>query len=195
MRLQAHHVNNKMRPWAHFYMSSGSNVLARAYSREVDIAGMREELRKLREQGDLTLDQLAGASGLNRATIHAIENIKREPNLKPDLNTVERIVQAMGLTLSQFFARIEALQPQPSMRTTMPSLNHTLPPEQDGSTTHVRRPLNDIGALLARNTAALDELIEAVRGISGELRATREQAAGPGAHQPTRHARGGKVGR
>jgi transcriptional regulator with XRE-family HTH domain len=73
----------------------------------VDYMQMRKALRRERIAAGLTLDALAQRSGLNRATIHSIENVKREPTLRPELNTVDRLVNALGLTLASFFARLE----------------------------------------------------------------------------------------
>jgi len=65
----------------------------------VDFKLVREQLRRAREQSHLTLDELAEKSGHDRATIHSIENIKREPDLKPKLTTLEGVAAAMGLTM------------------------------------------------------------------------------------------------
>jgi transcriptional regulator with XRE-family HTH domain len=92
-------------------------VLQCAYGHIMDFGKLREALRSARERVaterdgrariGLTLDEAAAASGLNRATIHAIENIRREPQLKPELETIERLTSAYGLTLAAFFAQID----------------------------------------------------------------------------------------
>jgi transcriptional regulator with XRE-family HTH domain len=84
-----------------------------AYTRAVDFRVLREILRRARTRRGLTLDQAAAATGLNRATIHSIENVKREPTLKPELETIEQLVQAYGLTLSSFFTLIERARNPP----------------------------------------------------------------------------------
>lgn len=84
-----------------------SNPLERAYIHGVDWKALREALRLERERAQMTLDELAKTAKLNRATIHSIENVKREPDLKPELESVEKIVGAMGMTLSEFFLQIE----------------------------------------------------------------------------------------
>jgi transcriptional regulator with XRE-family HTH domain len=73
----------------------------------VDFHGLREALRRHRAARGFTLDAAADASGVNRHTIHRIENIKREPEMQPELDTIEKLVRAYGLTLSSFFAEIE----------------------------------------------------------------------------------------
>jgi len=85
----------------------GLNDLPDAYTRAVNIKGLREELRLMRKRFEWTLDQAAAASGLNRATIHSIENIKREPKLKPELESLESLVNAYGMTLSSFLVKFE----------------------------------------------------------------------------------------
>ncbi len=107
-----------MRLSAHFCMSMADSEFWCAHNAGVDFRLAREVLRRARAQAateregvprfGMTLDEAAEKSGLNRATIHSIENIKREPTLKPDLDTIERLVLAYGLTLSSFFARIES---------------------------------------------------------------------------------------
>lgn len=96
---------------------SGLGVVKCAYGHTMDFEKLREALRVARESVPterkgrtrlgLTLDEAAAASGLNRATIHAIENIRREPHLKPELETIERLTSAYGLTLAAFFAHID----------------------------------------------------------------------------------------
>jgi DNA-binding XRE family transcriptional regulator len=83
------------------------NDLRCAYNHAVDWLVLRERLRTARERAavqrngklvvGLTLDEAAKQSGLNRATIHSIENVKREPDLKPGLETIEQLGRAYGL--------------------------------------------------------------------------------------------------
>jgi transcriptional regulator with XRE-family HTH domain len=105
-----------MRPWAHFYMSLAVSELPGPYTRDVNWKYLREELRLAREHLRWSLDKAATETGLNRATIHSIENIKREPGLKPELETIESLVLGYGDVLSSFFARLEQLQNKPSSR-------------------------------------------------------------------------------
>jgi len=108
-----------MRLLAHFCMSVSHQGLACAYNHRVDYKRAREILRHARNRAanerdglphvGMTLDEAAAKSGLNRATIHSIENIKREPALKPDLESIERLARAYGLTLTALFARVEGV--------------------------------------------------------------------------------------
>lgn len=69
--------------------------------------GLRDErVRRKRSQG-LTLDRLQETSGVDRAAIHRIESVDKYPNYEPGMETVTRLVEGMGLTLSSFFAQIE----------------------------------------------------------------------------------------
>jgi transcriptional regulator with XRE-family HTH domain len=160
------------------------------YTVRVDPAEMRHALRAERLNRNWSLDDLAEKSGVNRSTIHDIET---NTGGKPQIGTIARLVEGMGLTLSQFFARIEGLQAH-DVSETLPTPAPN-PHGNHGSSNPVRRiSLDDTNAIIARNTAALDELIEAVRMVGGELRATREQNANARAPQPAKDARRRKVG-
>lgn len=88
-------------------MPNGINGLRCAYTPDVNWRLLREGLTRARNAKNLTLDGAAAEASLNRATIHSIENVKREPDLKPELETIERLVAAYGLTLAEFFASLE----------------------------------------------------------------------------------------
>lgn len=77
----------------------------------VDWKALREALARMRNQSGLTLDGLAEASGIDRTTIHRIENTKKRIKHNPDLETIERLVCGAGQTLSGFFRQIEPGQP------------------------------------------------------------------------------------
>lgn len=83
-------------------MSQAINELQVPILPPVDYKAIREQLRKAREQHvpTLSLDDVAASTGLNRATIHSIENVKREPDLKPKIDTIEVLAPVYGLTLS-----------------------------------------------------------------------------------------------
>jgi transcriptional regulator with XRE-family HTH domain len=148
---------------------------------------LRSARRELKKERGLTLDRLHERSGIDRAVIHRIESVEKYPTYEPGVDTVRRLVEGMGLTLSEFFARIEAL-PTRDVSDTLPP-PAPIPQGKHGNTDPVSRPLDDTGAIIARNTAALDELIEAVRLVSGELRATREQNAGARTRKSAKAAR------
>jgi transcriptional regulator with XRE-family HTH domain len=132
----------------------------------VDLRSVREALRLARERAacerqgrpriGMTLDDAEAASGVNRATIHSIENVKREPSLVPQLDTIDRLVTAYGLTLSSFFAQIEDLNESGA------AVDNAVPPHRPGS---ANEPLpaptqDDLWSaihILARQAARADE--------------------------------------
>lgn len=82
----------------------------------MDYKAVRELLRRRRLAMHLTLDDVADSAGLDRATIHSIENLKREPDLKPKLETLESLASALKLTLTLSVARTEDHGADPSLR-------------------------------------------------------------------------------
>jgi PAS domain S-box-containing protein len=58
------------------------------------------QLRRLRKRKNLTLDQLAATSGIDRGTISRIEL----GHVSPRIDTISYLCDAMGTTLSHFFA-------------------------------------------------------------------------------------------
>jgi transcriptional regulator with XRE-family HTH domain len=82
----------------------------------VTLLEIRAELGRLRGYRRLTLDQLADLTGLDRATIHQMENVKTYPKLDARLETFYRIVAALDVPFAEFFRRVEeaaALPPAP----------------------------------------------------------------------------------
>jgi DNA-binding XRE family transcriptional regulator len=162
-------------------------------SMQMDWGRIRQEIRAVRKEHKITLRILHQKTGVSPSTVNRIERVEKYPAHKPDLETIQTLVSAMDLTLSQFFARIEGLQTH-DVSETLPTPAPN-PRGNHGSSNPVRRiSLDDTNAIIARNTAALDELIEAVRMVGGELRATREQNANARAPQPAKDARRRKVG-
>lgn len=117
-----------MRLWAYFCMSRGLQGLGGlrcAYGHNMNFQALRETLRQARHQAPtdrkgvrrvgMTLKEAAAASGVNLSTIHAIENVTREPGLKPDLETVERLALAYGLKLWTVIRQAESAQPTPDL--------------------------------------------------------------------------------
>lgn len=153
----------------------------------LDWGRVRAELRSLRSELGLTREQLERASGVEQTTIYRIENTKKLPDHKPDFDSIEALVTGMGLTLSEFFVRIEGLKAQPVPSTDQRSNGGDRAPVS-------RLPLDDTNAIIARNTAALDELIEVAKLVAGELRTAREQAPSARARPPARDARRRKAG-
>ena len=69
------------------------------------------QLRKIRRRSNLTLDQLAASSGVDRGTISRIEL----GHVSPRIDTVSFLCEAMGTNLSIFFGAPEVpADPQPA---------------------------------------------------------------------------------
>lgn len=80
----------------------------------VDWKRLREALARARAEEGLTLAELEQASGVDQSTIHRIENIKKYPKHKPDLQTIEALVViGMGRTISALFTEIERSHSSP----------------------------------------------------------------------------------
>jgi transcriptional regulator with XRE-family HTH domain len=68
----------------------------------VDISGHGPAaLRALREAADLTQEELAFRAGLDRTYVSGIERNRRNPSLR----SLQRLVQAMGISLDVLFVR------------------------------------------------------------------------------------------
>ena len=70
----------------------------------VDFSVVRELLRDERKKRKMSLDDLAASSGLTRSAIHDVEV---NNGGKPRFETVARIIEGLGITLSEFFTQIE----------------------------------------------------------------------------------------
>ena len=77
------------------------------YSGPVDWNAVRHALRALRVQSKKGVRDIPG---LNKSTVHRIENTKRRTKHAPDLGSVESILLACGSSLGRFFTQMEALQ-------------------------------------------------------------------------------------
>lgn len=73
----------------------------------IDWRRVREVLRQIRNERGVTLRALEASSGIDESTIHRIENTRKYPNHKPDLETVDAIVRGLNLSLAEFFAQVE----------------------------------------------------------------------------------------
>lgn len=60
------------------------------------MTNLGEQIRAIRKDKKLTLDQLSAASGVNRATINAYEKQRYIPNMK----TAAKLLDALGYELA-----------------------------------------------------------------------------------------------
>ena len=67
------------------------------------------QLRKIRRKSNLTLDQLAATSGVDRGTISRIEL----GHVSPRIDTISFLCEAMGTNLSTFFGAPEMIPSDP----------------------------------------------------------------------------------
>lgn len=165
-------------------MPNGLSELQRAYTHRVNWPLLREGLRRARNMKGLTLKAASAATALNIATIHSIENVKREPRLKPELETIERLVFAYGLSLTQFFAGLESV------------LNVTALPDTDGQDPAFPSSFGKAGDADARSIPApiivhqfTDEQFAQLLRLTEGTPTTRtrlKQATNPSARKPRR---------
>jgi len=61
------------------------------------------ELKKAREEADLTQEQVAFSAGIDRAHLSLLENDHKSPTV----DTLVRICRALGVAASEILARVE----------------------------------------------------------------------------------------
>lgn len=149
----------------------------------MDYRAVRQALQALRFERRMDVPELAEAAGINKTTLYRLEEFDADPDRAVDLGTLEKLTNALDLTLSEFFLRIEGLN-APVVLGTDPSSTITQEPPDAVARTPVRRPLDDHNAVIAGNSRALVRLAETIDGLATELRLAREQAAGTGAREP-----------
>lgn len=161
--------------------------------RGMDYRRVREALKALRFEKKLGVPDLAQDAGLAKTTLYRLEDVDDDPAREVDLVTLEKLVVAMGLTLSEFFAKIESgvdLNQGHEGVTTLPSL---IPPSTGAADARspVPRPASDLRDIIETNSAALIRLARAIDQL-GELpalRGTGEPAPSPRAEKTARPVR------
>lgn len=153
-----------MRLEAHFFNPYVRKDLGPPYTGPVNWKGLREVLRARRTATGESLDDLAARTKINRATIHSIENIKREPDLKPKIETLERLALALDLKMSDLFRQAEG------------GTSSATPPLHEGHPV----PTTDIDLLSRFGTAALATaaLARKAAGASEQVREPRRPKTG-----------------
>ena len=74
------------------------------------------QLRRLRRKANLTLDQLASSSGVDRGTINRIEL----GHVSPRIDTISFLCEAMGASLGAFFETPETPGDRPNLEPLVP---------------------------------------------------------------------------
>lgn len=136
----------------------------------VDFAVVREALRREREALVGSRAKLEERCGVAESTIYRIET---EPTYVPRVPVLLKLVEGLGLTLSDFFLRIEALRPTGEGDPQSPTDRRT-PVDVAPVSTTTEDPLMREAALftaIAKNlsdnfAAAIDRLIDARRPAS-----------------------------
>lgn len=68
---------------------------------------IRLAVRTARREREWSLDTLSEKAHVDRAALHKIENVRKYAGYEPGIETIRKIVEALGLTLAGFFARVE----------------------------------------------------------------------------------------
>lgn len=68
------------------------------------VAGVTRRLREARETQGMSMNQLGSLAGLDQVTISRIEKGERSPTLR----SLAKIAAALGVSLSQLLAEVEA---------------------------------------------------------------------------------------
>lgn len=128
------------------------------------------QLRKVRKKSNLTLDQLAALSGIDRGTISRIEL----GHVSPRIDTIDCLCQAMNTSLPQFFHEgLQALQSDPQAGpVTAPFL------ETPGEAHHDADTYWPVPATVWQSLVDVVERFEALLAHSGELALVMDQTAG-----------------
>lgn len=185
-------------------MPSGINDLECAYTHTVQWRAIREGLRRARDSRGMTLKEASaetarsGETPISLHTIHAIENVKREPDLKPEFETVDRLVNVYGLTLSSFFLQIER-QTDGSLQSSAGGSRTAQSPEESIKRrgAQARPAALDASTLLKAGNALVDAgglFIAAAHGVTVEPQ-QRDRARDPvggSASRPRRRAGGNR---
>lgn len=66
-----------------------------------------EALRKMREEAGFSQTRLAELSGVDRATINKVEHGRRSPSIE----TLEKLAEALGAEVADFFPKLQAALP------------------------------------------------------------------------------------
>lgn len=140
---------------------------------------LRVVLRQLRTDARLSPEELATEADVSRSTIYRLENGEIE---EPDLQTLRRIVGALGVTLSSFFAQIEGLKGPRTELQNLPSENQTRTADASTPlpTSDAALSTTDLAALITAGVSGLGESLErAIDRAADRILTAREPAATP----------------
>lgn len=160
-------------------------------SNAMDYQRARGALRQRRFDRGMDANELADKAGVERTTVYRVEALKKNPGYKPDFDTLEKLVGALGWSLTEFFAQVEGADLQ-----TEPLSDRTAPPAPSlGHDLSLPRPLDDTGALLAGLARAIARLTDSVDHLAGSVPVTTGQPPTSARHHaPGRTPRRRKTG-
>lgn len=87
--------------------SAVSGLDGQYWPRMVTPEQVRLALRKLRTDAKMTPEEFADEAQVHRSTVYRIE--KMEKDYVPRIDTISALVDSRGLTVTEFFARIEGV--------------------------------------------------------------------------------------
>lgn len=137
---------------------------AHATQSGVDWIRLREGLADVRRGKPLTVAELAIAIGVAETTVYRIENVKENPDHKPELPTILAwLTAANGPKVSTFLARYEGELPNARLHEPDELANNSLTPV-DSEANHAREVPDARAAAVV-----LDHLIAAILHLSTDL--------------------------
>lgn len=158
----------------------------------MDLDAVRAQLRTERLTRGWSLDDLAERAKVNRSAIHDIETNRGG---HPRMETIAKMVVGLGLTLSEFFAKIETAKSLHGAAEGVTTLPSSMPssavgaPHGDRSVPRPAPIIDDTNTLLASVAQGSIAVARSVRDLVSELRAAREHAAAPRVRKAARPAR------
>jgi transcriptional regulator with XRE-family HTH domain len=113
----------------------------------MDYRRAKEVIRDLRNEQGLSVPELARRALIHKTTLYRIEeDIKLDPDRPIDFETIEQLVSALGITLAEFFNRVERVTVGPVEAGTAPDARALsgLPHEYQLSGHELRMMVNEI---------------------------------------------------
>lgn len=146
--------------------------------------GLSRLLRQLRTDAGMTPEELADDAGVSKSSVYRIESGE---TASPDVETLRRLADALDLTLSQFFGRIEGAGP--SLSEGGSRVAHATA----GAPAHAQLPAQSADV---REIAALKSRIERLETALGATEDVAKRLLDvAAARAKTRKTPGGKAGR
>lgn len=150
------------------------------YSGCMNLKAVRDALRVLRVQSGKGVRDI---DGLDKSTVHRIENTKKEPDYSPELSSVALMVEGCGWTLARFFADYE------KFTAVEPDAESLLAALREG------RNVKQVRRFLQLPVEIRDVIAATVKPTTGSHGASQGQSPGRGPTLATTRVRRTKSGR